>query len=385
MKTMQKVLSVLLAVLLLASAVPTAFAADDAIIASGGINGTTWTLTENGVLTVSGNGPIEDVVETEVDPEDGSVSYSTVDCIAWQLSDVFDARTQGLDAGEAERVRFNLVKTLIIEEGITAIPDDEFSDYCPRVISLPASLQEAGSVCINAAFAESLTVKNKDLVLTGSIHVLGYEKGAQPYASLDEAIEAKIASEQATEALSQKLSVLYDLQNVYGMLAGVNTDQTKAEFLAYFNEAYGTSFTKLIQCRNYCLKRVNKLFSTNYSSADELFNITGEDDFRFVETNEQIDQQVNAMYAAATNEARLMPMQFGAEYHDDATAYPWLTIYAPSGSSVEEAAKATGVTFQPTTPPQKVTLLDKIRQFFADIRARIEMILTLLRMRLQQQ
>ena len=84
MKKTNKLLALLLSVLLVLSLLPTAFAADDPVIASGGdgVNAK-WTLTEGGVLTVSGNGPIVDQDEIEYD-EDGEISsISKLDCIGW--------------------------------------------------------------------------------------------------------------------------------------------------------------------------------------------------------------------------------------------------------------------------------------------------------------
>ena len=61
MKKTNKLLALLLSVLLVFSLAATAFAADSDVIANGGdgVN-TTWTLTKDGTLTVSGNGPIVD-------------------------------------------------------------------------------------------------------------------------------------------------------------------------------------------------------------------------------------------------------------------------------------------------------------------------------------
>ena len=140
MKTMKRSLAVLLSLLLTISLLPTAFAAEDTVIANGtGGEGITWTLTEGGVLTVSGNGPIVDDKQVDED-EDGSITTQTLDCIAFQLTAAFEDRTKGLSPEETERARFDFVKTLIIEEGITAIPDDEFDGVYPRSITLPSTL-----------------------------------------------------------------------------------------------------------------------------------------------------------------------------------------------------------------------------------------------------
>ena len=133
MKKTNKLLALLLSVLLVFSLAATAFAVDSDVIATGGdgVN-TTWTLTKDGTLTVSGNGPIVDKEEIEYD-ENGEVSsINKLDCIGWQINEVWDKLTVNMSAGDAARTRFDFVKTLVIEEGVTEIPSYEFSDLFPR-------------------------------------------------------------------------------------------------------------------------------------------------------------------------------------------------------------------------------------------------------------
>ena len=112
MKHIRHFLALVLAALLLCSVLPSAFAADSKVIASGGLNGITWTLTEGGVLTVSGNGPITDKENYEYD-ENGEVSsIEKIDCIGWQVSAFFEQMTEGFGVAELERARFDFVKTL---------------------------------------------------------------------------------------------------------------------------------------------------------------------------------------------------------------------------------------------------------------------------------
>ena len=180
MKKTNKLLALLLSVLLVFSLTATAFAADSDVIANGGdgVN-TTWTLTKDGTLTVSGNGPIVDKDEIEYD-ENGEVSsISKLDCIGWQISAVWDKVTENMPVADAARERFDLVKTIVIEEGITEIPDGEFDSFCPRTIRLPLSLQKLGSEAINARYCESLTIPNPKLQIFAQIPVAGYSKDAK--------------------------------------------------------------------------------------------------------------------------------------------------------------------------------------------------------------
>ena len=206
MKKTTRLLALLLSLLMVLSLTATAFAADDPVIASGGdgVNAK-WTLTEGGVLTVSGNGPIVDEEEIEYD-EDGEISsISKLDCIGWQISAVWDKLAENMSAGDAARTRFDYVKTLVIEEGITEIPDGEFDSFCPRTIRLPLSLQKLGSEAINARYCESLTIPNPELQIFAQIPVAGYSKDAKPFSSIDDAIDGQVAFETKTNELSQKL------------------------------------------------------------------------------------------------------------------------------------------------------------------------------------
>ena len=174
MKKTNKLLALLLSVLLVFSLAATAFAADSDVIANGsdGVN-TTWTLTKDGTLTVSGNGPIVDQDEIEYD-ENGEVSsINKLDCIGWQINEVWDKLTANMSAGDAARTRFDFVKTLVIEEGVTEIPSSEFSDLFPRTIVLPASLQTLGYEAVDASYCEKLTIANPNLEVFGNIKIAG--------------------------------------------------------------------------------------------------------------------------------------------------------------------------------------------------------------------
>ena len=382
MKKTNKCIALLLTVVMLLGLVPMAFAEDGKVLARGDLNGISWTLTDNGVLTVSGNGPVVDKEEFEYDDEGEVVSSSKLDCIGWQIYAAFEEMTEGMRPAEVIDCRYNYVKELIIEEGITAIPDSEFDSLYPRTIVLPASLKSIEWSAFNASFADSLTVKNKELEINGAIHILGYQDGVKPYASLDKAKQAKINADVKSDKFSTKLNALYDMQTAYAIQKGLDAGMTKEDFLAYFNEAYGKSFTKLNQCIRNCLRRVNRLLETNYQSADEVLYVTEEFGSPEVMHIDALDEIINATYDSLLDEARLTTMDLGAAYSDtNMHAYQFLTIYAPEGSGAEEAAKITGVPFVATT---KSTFFDKVRAFFEKIRAWFETTLSLLKLRLPQ-
>ena len=384
MKHIRKLLALVLAALLLCSVLPSAFAADSKVIASGGLNGITWTLTEDGDLTVSGNGPIADKDNYEYD-ENGEVSsIEKIDCIGWQIDACIQAMEEGLSAKDASLLRHTFVKTLILEEGITSVPDGEFDIVYPRTIILPATLQTLGNASINAQFTESLIVNGKDTVVNGGLYISAYRTGETPYASIDKAVAAVAKMEAKSAKIEQKMNIVYDTGLAFEIKEGLYKDMTKKEFLATFNETYGKSYTKLSQCISFGIKRINKTFGTNYSSINEIFTVINEEDGSYsIERDEKIDDVIGAMHDANDITARLDYIYLGEiESGGEKTAYQWLTVSAPSGSNAEKAAKTDGLPFNATTPPEKVTFLQKVQQFFEKLKTRLEVLVTMFKLSL---
>ncbi|MBQ9553253.1 MAG: hypothetical protein IJU96_10920 [Clostridia bacterium] len=372
MKQTAKTLIALLLVLLLAfTAVPAAFAADDDVIATGtGGEGITWTLTEGGVLTVSGNGPIVDDVNVEID-EEGYESSEMLDCIGWQLDSVLEARTANMTAAEAARARFDLVKELVIAEGITAIPSDEFSDFYPRSITLPGTLKEIGYSAVNASFAETLTMQSKDLVILGGTIIAGHKKDAATYASIDEAIAATVAYETQLDEIEKKTYAVYDLGAAYEMQCGIDNGLTEEEYLANFNEYYGTDFTTLDECIAFCIDRINSDFGTQYTAVDEVYTFVQTEDESYAQRDEELDNTITELYEAADIEDSLCRAYLGEEGQEDVAVYTWLTVYGPAGSGAEEAAATSGVPFEATTAPDTpiTTFFGRIKRAYETVKA----------------
>ena len=383
MKHIRKLLALVLAALLLCSVLPSAFAADSKVIASGGLNGITWTLTEDGDLTVSGNGPIADNDNYEYD-ENGEVSsIEKIDCIGWQIDACIQAMMEGRSAKDAAMLRYGFVKTLVIEEGITRVPDGEFDIVYPRTIILPSTLEQLGNSAINGHFAQSLVVNGKDTTVSGGVLISAYHNGETPYASLEEAVEARADADAQAAQIEKKTAIVYDTRLAYEIKEGLNQDMTKQEFLAAFNETYGKSYTKLVQCISYGVKQINKNFGTSYTGVEEIFTVTKESDYYNIDMDETLDNTIMAMYDAVDPSARLDYNYLGEiESGSDKTPYTWLTVSGPSGSDAEEAAKASGLPFNATTPPEKVTFLQKVQQFFAKLKEKIETMLFLLKLSL---
>lgn len=373
MKKGKKLLSVLMAVLISLVVLPAAaFAAEDAVIATGnGGEGITWTLTEGGLLRVSGNGPIVDKEEIE-DYGDGTFCTTKLDCIGWQLFSVFEKRTEGFGAEQRAYALYDFVKEIVIEEGITAIPDGEFSDFYPRSITLPSTLTSIGSGCVNARFAETLTIKNKDLLINGNITVSGYNKDAEPYATLQDAIKAKVEFETAISAVDEMQAPVYELGYAYEVKLGLSEDVSQDDYVANFNEFYGTEFQDIDACIACCIERVNANFGTNYESADQAFTVVTDDDGTHLERNASLEEQISGMYGAIVfDENKLVDMNLGATEYEENVAYSWLTVYGPSGGEVEKAAGVSGVKFVSTDEPVAPdnSFFGRVKRFFASVKA----------------
>lgn len=371
MKLTEKVLAVLLAVLLTAAVLPTAFAADDDVIATGsGGEGITWTLTEGGLLTVSGNGPIVDEEEVEYDSE-GYASTNKLDCIGWQLYAVYEERTEELGAKEKALALFDFIKEIVIEEGVTYVPDDEFSDFYPRHITLPSTLEGIGSNSFDAHFTETLTINSKKLEINGNIPAAGHNSGAEPYETIEDAIEAKIDFELASREIDDLQAPVYDLGSAYEIKLGLSEDITEEEFISNFNEYYGTDMADLDACIAYFIGVINNNFGRNYTSADQIYTVVEEDDVKYLERDPSLDEQITGMYeAAAFDENKFTDVNLGAA-EEGVVAYSWLTVYGPSGSGAEKSAKVSGVNFVATTEPDS-----PVSGFFAKIKSAFEAVKT---------
>ena len=368
----KKFLSAMLSLLLVLGAVAVggigAFAAGEDIIASGtGGEGITWAITKDGVMTVSGTGPITD--ETEIEYyDDDSYSVNTLDSISMQLSSFVDESTEGFTTEQTERFRYGLVRELIIEEGITAIPDNEFEGVYPRSVSLPASLQSIGFSAIRGEFAEKLTVAgNTDI--NCSIAVSGHTADAEPYKSAEEALEAKIANLVQIEEISVKTGVVYDLGLLVEIRAGIYTEITEQDFLANINDAYGTAFENTDDCAAFLIGKINEVLSTEYKSADEIFSIEEDEEagISYSVMDPDAEQKMFDLYEQNSIEDRLTPVTLTTDGDENYEIYDWLTVYAPEGSGAQKAADSNGLPFVAIAGPEEeedTSFLVRVKNFF---------------------
>lgn len=352
MKRMKSALAVLLAVLMTALLATAAFAAPDNVVLSGtaGKN-VNWVLTDDGVLTVSGNGPIEDKTETEVD-EDGNTILTIVDSISMTFAAYYETLVEGMDAATAARTRFALVKEIIVEDGITAIPQDEFYGMYPRFVTLPSTLNEVGFDSIELKFTEGLTISSVTLQKL-PLYVSAYENDAEPYADLDTAIEAFIAQKGEQEQYDYDLlpfDALHTYADVYyfGDDANWNNmdEDAKQEMLDIYNAYLGTEATNLAELVPAALDKLNEQYGTTFTSVEEIFNVETDDDGNTeLVPEENLRTMISEEMERVNDTSRLVNMSIGAE-NDWCTANDWITVTAPAGGEIEKACKISGINFK---------------------------------------
>lgn len=157
MHTIKRVLSVLLTVLMIVSSLPIAFAADLPAVVYEGVCGAqgdnlTWTLTDNGTLTVSGAGNMMNynfcngVISPWTDAILGDLTEKERELIRGYFfpqdaSDITDYMLAEL----LPLVSKLSIGAVVIEEGVTSIGDYAFYSWPATSISLPSTLRQIGA------------------------------------------------------------------------------------------------------------------------------------------------------------------------------------------------------------------------------------------------
>ena len=342
----------MLAALMAACVWTVAFAEEKETVLSGNAGeDVTWVLTKDGVLTVSGTGPIKDKTEIEYD-EDGNSCTSTIDSISMTVMSYFDEQTGGLSAADTARARFELVKEIVVEEGITEIPQSEFAGMYPVKVTLPSTLEMIGFDAIELLFAEELTVKSSKLAQLQML-IPAYENDAEPYKTLSEAKEDYIKKVAAQEAFDFDM-LPFDALITYACVtqipdeAGWNemSEEGRQVMMDTYNEYLGTEATKLEDLVPAALQKLNELFGTTYTDVDEIFSLeTDEDGFKNLVTDPDLQEKIDAKNEELYDESRLKGIELDAE-DESSTVYGWFTITAPAGGEIEQQCKAAGVNFK---------------------------------------
>ena len=152
MSTIKKILSIILAILMIASAMPMAFASDEVASGTCGLNGDnlTWTLDSEGTLTISGKGAMCD----------GSFEMPWYSVVSSIKTIVIENGVTSI--GEWAFCSFGNVTSVTIPNSITSIADGAFYDcYSLTSITIPDSVTNIGTeafgFCTNLT---SITIPN---------------------------------------------------------------------------------------------------------------------------------------------------------------------------------------------------------------------------------
>ena len=313
----KKSISILLSLIMLCSVFTLAFSAQAADVLAGGKCGDniSWTITDDGTLTVSGTGaitPLERQVwveTTEVDeygvetpvsywdtetyfPWDDAYTEIIYKALGYADQEAYSAAWDSgdIDYAAVSRLEFSTVKSIVLEEGITQVESNAFTNFRPLEITLPASLNSMESSAFCAAFAKSIIIKNPTLALDYAIEIYAYEEETSPYATPEEMTEAQINDEMV-----QIYSFYLGEETIY---EEVDYDFEKDEFIV--------------------------LSST--------------------------------------------PMN----------AYPWLTVYGGKDSTAQQAAETSGVNFVEIdveiVPEKPATVWEKISAFFVKVYQQLKLL-----------
>ena len=346
MKTLKTTLALFLSLLLAFGAAASAFAAGDGIVLSGTAgDGVTWQLTDDGVLTVSGSGPIVDKKEVEYD-DDGSYSVTDFESIGTLIFDYYSTQTDGMSVADAERARFALVREIIVEEGITVVPEDEFDAFYPRKITLPSTLTELGYQAINAVFAEEVVIKSASFPYA-QFKVAAYHSGAQPYPDLQAAIDGYIAQQEAIDRFRDDRLPLELLRFVYSIQSGAYEaeDEEIADAVAYYSEAFGEEADNLEDLVPPALSLLNARFGTEYTALDQIFSVETAEWGDEVVVDEALESLVDAEMERVNDTSRLEELVLYPDPQEEYVVYQWLTVTAPGRSSAAENCRIAGVRF----------------------------------------
>ena len=346
MKTLKTTIALFLSLLLAFGLTASAFAAGDGIVLSGTAgDGVTWQLTDDGVLTVSGSGPIVDKKEVEYD-DDGSSSVTEFESIGTLIYDYYSTQTAGMSVADAERARFALVREIIVEEGITVVPEEEFDFFYPRKITLPSTLTELGYQAINAVFAEEVVIKSASFPYA-QFKVAAYRSGAEPYPDLAAAIDGHIAQQEAIDRFSDDRLPLELLRFVYSIQSGVyEADEAElADTLDYYGEAFGEEADSLEDLVPTALSLLNARFGTDYTAPDQIFTVEEAEWGTEVVTDEALQNLVDAEMDRVNDTSRLEELMLYPDPQEEYVVYQWLTVTAPGKSSAAENCRIAGVKF----------------------------------------
>ena len=369
-----------------------------------------WKL-EDGTLTISGTGVMEQQkeyyapVHSQLHYHKQTISFSSSSytdksllsreydnfCLAYFGYSSFDILNADLAFGRLDVTRvadyynsvYRLVKTLVIEEGITEIDGGILTNIFPETIILPSSLVRAGGTesYNRSAFSTGLTkdvyVLNADLDFnTSAIPYCGYLSDRMPqsfnaYADL----YFKTGLLQTIAEPSDGLNLYEEaLRNICEIRAGryessysyYDTSMTEATVLADWNYSTGMDFSTTDALIAEGIRVINNRFGTAFATLDDVYE-TKPEGSTVAQRTDAYGAAYSAFYSELLDEVlaehpeymmyiameesmlgqALPDSEIAAWFETELVPFPWFTVHGYDGSMAEAAAAASGVRFVP--------------------------------------
>ena len=383
-----------------------------------------WTL-EDGVLTVSGHGALKPVhmhygtewysswneatekfqtvtVDTENDGFPWTSILRQIDSTylgneRWDRADVVKRLYDGtLDVNRYWDAITNVVKKIVIEEGITSIADGAFYEFIPEEIYLPSTVESLGKDAVSPALSTKIVVKNPALDFSNGMLLFGCNNAQN---GIPAWFETKEAYAQAyLRALQADVPLTYlphDVARTLATAVALKEGYGDEDFASYVLEPYEADGIdtpdELIET---ILGIYNSILGTNYTSADEImfpapactcetcthgtcldckragcdccdckdfsnYALEFNNNYTLYAFTDEFYTAFDAAVEAAHTEDLLeyfngtsiyylgdAPQATDENNHVlDLTPAPWLTVYGFAGSTAEAAAQTSGVNF----------------------------------------
>ncbi len=387
--TTKKVLSVLFALLMVAMSLPFAAAEgtdEPEVLLSGEYGTITWSLTDDGTLTVGGTGAIEPLHR---DDEEQTPYYPWEDALANELGfQTLDEAMEQMPYNSFLSIILEVFQNLVIEEGITSIADEAFGDFAFKSITLSSTVESLGEHAIFAPIAESIIVLNPEFSFEDNdIGIMGYLGEESAFSSPDDLL-AWILSLSPTEGVEPggEPNSLWEQYEAYFQLSvaiySILYDEDNTGYIDFYvsyimdqAKQYGIDAESFADLTEIVLGQINTALGTNFTDYDQLWQeSTNEEGQSTIDMTPALQKAyITAMYgemggtpenyALMDTEAILVNLgqelygykmigttdeetgEFVPEPAGPVTVYPWLTVYGYEGSTAQAAAEASGVNF----------------------------------------
>ncbi|MBQ7637316.1 MAG: hypothetical protein IJS90_00260 [Clostridia bacterium] len=377
MKKSKKVLSVLLSLLMLIAALSALAGSASAanVLATGdcGAQGgnLTWTLFDDGVLSITGTGAMADFRETEQDPDRRApwteavfpgilnqrvaAHFGYPDMIALSADvdlNVIDFKDVYIYSLRESRVLLDAVTTVIIGEGVTSVTPGAFRDWNVKDFVLPSTLVDLPDEAIVAY--GTVTVNNPNLDIS-NIDIEVFDRSVnfaskalyEDFKNLQNAflvngysVSLMCSVDEAATALQEENPDLSDAQARTQAIAQLNF--TAAQMGAEF----GIDGNDMAQVFVYSLNAVNRYLDVPAGTISDVYNYDA--DGRPIQgsyTNE-FNNAYNAKFGSLPIDTYHLgsKIQNAAQYNIPS----WIRIKAQCGSVPHAIAVAANMNFETT-------------------------------------